>query len=160
MTCRLNFLCSHKRKEDFFLWEHSLEREVPSRLFALCNLLGPLSWKRFVWLFPIIYNCSLPEFFGHKGSNAVDFNPSSRKYYCLTFTGIYFRPINPLKAELNLIRHLLALAGAHHFVHVSRARVKVVIGSSSSSLVFSPKAGFGRNQSPGRRPVWLWHTAF
>ena len=31
---------------------------------------------------------------------------------------------------------------------------------SSSSLVFSPKAGFGRNQSPVRRPVWLWHTAF
>ena len=29
----------------------------------------------------------------------------------------------------------------------------------SSSLVFSPKAGFGRNQSPVRRPVWLWHTA-
>jgi hypothetical protein len=32
--------------------------------------------------------------------------------------------INPLNAELNLIRHLLALAGAHHFVHVSRIRVK------------------------------------
>ena len=32
--------------------------------------------------------------------------------------------------------------------------------SSSSSSVFSPKAGFGRNQSPVRRPVWLWHTAF
>ena len=31
---------------------------------------------------------------------------------------------------------------------------------SSSSLVFSPKAGSGRNQSPVRRPVWLWHTAF
>ena len=31
--------------------------------------------------------------------------------------------------------------------------------ASSSSLVFSPKAGFGRNQSPVRRPVWLWHTA-
>ena len=27
---------------------------------------------------------------------------------------------------------------------------------SSSSLVFSPKAGYGRNQSPVRRPVWLW----
>jgi hypothetical protein len=30
---------------------------------------------------------------------------------------------NPLNAELNPIRHLLALAGAHHFVHVSRIRV-------------------------------------
>ena len=31
---------------------------------------------------------------------------------------------------------------------------------NSSSLVFSPKASYGRNQSPVRRPVWLWHTAF
>ena len=31
--------------------------------------------------------------------------------------------INPLKAELNTIRHLLALAGARHIVHVSRIRV-------------------------------------
>jgi hypothetical protein len=34
------------------------------------------------------------------------------------------RDINPLNAELNPIRHLLALAGAHHFVHVSKIRVK------------------------------------
>jgi hypothetical protein len=33
--------------------------------------------------------------------------------------------INPLKAELNPICHLLALVGARHFVHVSRVRVKV-----------------------------------
>jgi hypothetical protein len=31
--------------------------------------------------------------------------------------------INPLNAELNPTRHLLALAGAHHFVDVSRIRV-------------------------------------
>ena len=30
----------------------------------------------------------------------------------------------PLNAELNLIRHLLALVGARHIVHVSRIRVK------------------------------------
>jgi hypothetical protein len=35
--------------------------------------------------------------------------------------------INPLNAELNPIRHLLALAGAHHFVHVSRIRVNVMV---------------------------------
>jgi hypothetical protein len=34
--------------------------------------------------------------------------------------------VNPLNAELNPIRHLLALAGVHHFVHVSRIRVNVV----------------------------------
>jgi hypothetical protein len=36
------------------------------------------------------------------------------------------RVINPLKAELNPIRHLLALVGGHHFVHVSRIRVKTL----------------------------------
>jgi hypothetical protein len=33
--------------------------------------------------------------------------------------------LNPLNAELNPIRHLLALAGVHHVVDVSRIRVKV-----------------------------------
>jgi hypothetical protein len=32
--------------------------------------------------------------------------------------------VNPLKAELNPICHLLALLGAHHILHVSRIRVK------------------------------------
>ena len=32
--------------------------------------------------------------------------------------------INPLNAKLNPICHLLALAGAHHILHVSRVRVK------------------------------------
>ena len=32
--------------------------------------------------------------------------------------------INPLNAELNPICHLLELLGAHHFLHVSRIRVK------------------------------------
>ena len=35
-------------------------------------------------------------------------------------------PINHLNAELNPIRHLLALVGARHIVHVSRIRVKRV----------------------------------
>ena len=33
--------------------------------------------------------------------------------------------LNPLNAELNPIRHLLALVGARHIVHVSRIRVNV-----------------------------------
>ena len=32
--------------------------------------------------------------------------------------------VNPLNAELNPIRHLLALVGAHHIVRVSRIGVK------------------------------------
>jgi hypothetical protein len=37
--------------------------------------------------------------------------------------------INPLNAELNPICHLLALAGAHHFVDVSRIRFKTCAGN-------------------------------
>ena len=48
---------------------------------------------------------------------------------CQLYTG-YFqvrqRNFNPLNAELDPIRHLLALAGAHHIVHVSRIRVNDV----------------------------------
>ena len=34
--------------------------------------------------------------------------------------------VNPLKPELNPICYLLALLGAHHFLHVSRIRVKLL----------------------------------
>jgi len=35
-----------------------------------------------------------------------------------------FLKVNPLNAELNPICYFLALLGAHHFLHVSRIRVK------------------------------------
>jgi len=34
--------------------------------------------------------------------------------------------LNPLNAELNPICYLLALLGTHHFLHVSRIRVKLL----------------------------------
>ena len=34
--------------------------------------------------------------------------------------------VNPLNTELNPICYLLALLGAHHFLHVSRIRVKLL----------------------------------
>ena len=37
------------------------------------------------------------------------------------------RKFNPLNAEFNPICYLLALLGAHHFLHVSRIRVKSLI---------------------------------
>jgi len=40
--------------------------------------------------------------------------------------GNVFRKFNPLKPELNSICYLLALLGAHHFLHVSRIRVKLL----------------------------------
>jgi hypothetical protein len=42
--------------------------------------------------------------------------------------------INPLNAELNPICYLLALLGAHHFLHVSRIRVKPRVCFLSHSM--------------------------
>ena len=39
---------------------------------------------------------------------------------------LYENAVNPLKPELNPICYLLALLGAHHFLHVSRIRVKLL----------------------------------
>jgi hypothetical protein len=41
--------------------------------------------------------------------------------------------INPLNDKLNPTRHLLALLGAHHILHVSRVRVKVTAISDKQS---------------------------
>ena len=39
---------------------------------------------------------------------------------------LYYVAINALNPELNPICYLLALLGAHHFLHVSRMRVKLL----------------------------------
>ena len=59
---------------------------------------------------------------------------TKRTYSCSNFVAIsllLLRVINPLNAELNPICHLLALLGAHHILHVSRVRVKVMMGFGS-----------------------------
>ena len=48
---------------------------------------------------------------------------------------LWIYSINPLNAELNPICYLLALLGAHHFLHVSRMRVKVPLTSRFCSCV-------------------------
>ena len=44
--------------------------------------------------------------------------------------------INPLNPELNPICYLLALLGAHHFLHVSRIRVKLLTFRLLMSYIF------------------------
>ena len=46
--------------------------------------------------------------------------------YIYIYIYIYILIINPLNPELNTICYLLALLGAHHFLHVSRIRVKLL----------------------------------
>jgi hypothetical protein len=49
---------------------------------------------------------------------------------------IYNSMVNALNSELNSICHLLALLRAHHFLHISRIRVKIVLiyGAETCSL--------------------------
>jgi len=49
-------------------------------------------------------------------------------YWVLCFSLCHGRCFifKPLNTELNPICHLLALLGAHHILHISRIRVKVV----------------------------------
>ena len=54
--------------------------------------------------------------FQHQGA-------SDNLKYMLDLLSVVFNPLNP---ELNPICHLLALLGAHHFLHVSRIRVKLL----------------------------------
>ena len=44
--------------------------------------------------------------------------------------------LNPLNPELNPICHLLALLGAHHFLHVSRIRVKLLTFMRLMSFIY------------------------
>ena len=44
--------------------------------------------------------------------------------------------INPLNPELNPICYLLALLGAHHFLHVSRIRVKLLTFRLRMSYIY------------------------
>ena len=47
-------------------------------------------------------------------------------YLDLLYSPIGTQSFNPLKPELNPICYLLALLGAHHFLHVSRITVKLL----------------------------------
>ena len=45
-------------------------------------------------------------------------------------------PFNPLNPELNPICYLLALLGAHHFLHVSKIRVKLLTLRQLMSYIY------------------------
>ena len=61
----------------------------------------------------------------HKGVSMCGLKDDStkKKPLCASCVRIC---VNPLNAELNPICYLLALLGAHHILHVSRVRVKIL----------------------------------
>jgi len=53
--------------------------------------------------------------------------PDRHEETCSRYFGTFhLLCINPLNPELNPICYLLALLGAHHFLHVSRIRIKLL----------------------------------
>ena len=64
----------------------------------------------------------------------ICFIPNLRHCICVIF--IDFDLFNPLNPELNPIYYLLALLGAHHFLHVSRIRVKLLTFRLLMSYVY------------------------
>ena len=60
---------------------------------------------------------------------------NTHKFYILPAQNIVMI-INPLNPELNPICYLLALLGAHHFLNVSRIRVKLLTFRLLMSYVY------------------------
>jgi len=58
-----------------------------------------------------------------------------QKIYVYLFC-VYGEIINPLNPELNPICYLLALLGTHHFLHVSRIRVKLLTFRRLMSYIY------------------------
>ena len=54
---------------------------------------------------------------------------------CMEYIQLY-RMFNPLNPDLNPICYLLALIGAHHFLHVSRIRVKLLTFRRLMSYIY------------------------
>ena len=64
----------------------------------------------------------LQNIVNHSPKDTVLILPEMNPYFLLLCSSF----LNPLKPELNPICYLLALLGAHHFLHVSRIRVKLL----------------------------------
>jgi len=89
-------------------------RRQQQEAFYLCRQSEfPLKWSRMNVVFTRTYvtTACTPA-----GGRLEDKNKNCKKSV----------QVNPLKPELNSICHLLALLGAHHFLHVSRIRVKLL----------------------------------
>ena len=103
---------------------HSLIASILFTAFCWCSKVSsaPLTTSEVV-LFSLSFSKHGPVFC----NLAPDlFRVQEMSSYPLTKTYQYYKRANPLKPELNPICYLLALLGAHHFLHVSRIGVKLL----------------------------------
>ena len=93
----------------------------PCPVFARYNLAFALqlSKKRGKTSVRVAGECQLAKNIQNRADLSIRIHKHNNKND-ITYT------INPLRPELNPICYLLALLGAHHFLHVSRIRVKLL----------------------------------
>jgi len=115
------------------------------------------------WWWPSLGPKHVAEWILHKGYRYV-----RRKTIVLCFdrlkpTGhVMYQQFNPLKPELKPICYLLALLGAHHFLHVSSIRVKLLTFRRLMSYIYMehPFLMFldhtQRCSAVGRTPLDKW----
>ena len=103
-----------------FLWQHAVHTRafVSAALTAVKEVRLPIAPRYFTFLQRPYRLCALSARIQQPGHKAWSYTSTP---LCI-FTVCYF--INPLKPELNPICYFLALLGAHHFLYVSRIRVK------------------------------------
>ena len=78
---------------------------------------------------PLILICKSKIYIAHRKTITGHFElhyPMKKAHCFITWNHFAHLVVNPLKPELNPICYLLALLGAHHFLHVSRIRVKLL----------------------------------
>ena len=98
---------------------------------VLNQILSPWRWRQHI---PQNFGndsttlCKIPRNYGHYKTTAV-------KPWKPTQNTVFFW-FNPLKPELNPIFYLLALLGAHHFLHVCRIRVKLLTFRRLMSYIY------------------------
>ena len=86
------------------------------RVYSCCTVLSVLSGLRLV---------------------GVTDKSQSRLFSALLPPAVNPFAVNPLSSELNPICYLLALLGVHHFLHVSRIRVKLLTFRLLMSYIWS-----------------------
>ena len=123
-SLKRNSDCINMRKFCDMMGEASLE--VCVALWPRTSFLwgtAPRHWVRgcrFVWRNILFSSLEVSVLWDCEEENVVFFFETWQTDCPVT------RCLKPLKPELNPICYLLALLGAHHFLHVSRIRVKLL----------------------------------
>jgi len=92
------------------------------------KILAHICWYHYCIYILIMHGSWIVEKYGLCSLSSVYVFTSTASEVKCDFDPSYFviADVNPLNPEWNPICHLLALLGTHHFLHVSRIRVKLL----------------------------------